>query len=82
MQIYHFDTGGFVAHKYTMPFSSCFFSVWYNRDGYAIDAERFDSRRRAYPVTAKQWQYIARHKLAGLMNEREIMEHKARGLTQ
>jgi len=82
MQIKHFETGGFVAHRYMVPGSSCYFSVWFNRDGFAIDAERIDSMRRSYPVTAKQWGYIQRHKIAGLMTESEIMTHKSKGLTQ
>lgn len=76
MQIKFFDTGGFVAHKYTVPDSRCHFSVWYNRDGFAIDAERVDSMRRSYPVTKTQWEYIQRHKIAGLMSEREIEKQR------
>lgn len=78
MQIAFFSNGGFVAHKYRMPESVCKFSVWFNRDGFAIDAQRIDSMGRAYPVTAKQWQHIERHKIAGLENATAIEKARNR----
>ena len=83
MRICHFGDGrGFVAHKYRVPGSNCHFSVWFNRDGYATDAERFDTFNRSFPATAKQWEYIRRHKIAGLSNETEINQHRNKGLTK
>lgn len=80
MQISFFSSGGFVAHKYRVPGLRSKFSVWFNRDGQAIEAERIDSRNRAFPVnrTSPAWQYIERHRLAGLSTEAEIC--KASGL--
>lgn len=70
MQIKFFNEGfgGFVAHRYTVPGCASRFSVWFNRDGFAIDAERFDARGRSYPVKADSpaWRYIERHKVAGI----------------
>lgn len=78
MQIAFFSNGGFVAHKYRVPESACKFSVWFNRDGFATDARRIDSIGRAYPVTAKQWQHIERHKIAGLENATAIEKARNR----
>ena len=78
MQIKFFSDGlGFVAHKYRMAESACRFSVWFNEDGYAIDAQRIDARNRCYPVTPQQMERIQRYKLAGLGSAAEI--RKARG---
>lgn len=70
MQIAFFDCGrrGFVAHKYRVPGLASRFSVWFNIDGFAVSAERIDACGRAYPVPedSPAWQYIARHKIAGL----------------
>lgn len=82
MQIAHFGHGlGFVAHKYRVPGSNCRFSVWFNRDGYATSAERIDSCNRVYEPTTAQWEYIRRHRIAGLSNETEINQHREKGLT-
>lgn len=74
MQIAFFSNGGFVAHRYRIEGLKSKFSVWYNRDGFAIDAERIDSLGRSYPVKAgsKAWEYISRHKIAGLDGESQI----------
>jgi hypothetical protein len=68
MQIAYFETGGFVAHKYRIPWIKSKFSVWFNRDGFAIDACRIDARNRCFPVNRNSpaWQYIERNKIAGL----------------
>ena len=70
MQIQFFDNGyrGFVAHKYYIPGNKSKYSVWFNRDGYAIDAERIDAKGRSFNVreNSKAWRYIERHKIAGL----------------
>jgi hypothetical protein len=68
MNIAYFSTGGFVAHKYRIGGLKSKFSVWFNIDGFAIDAERIDARGRSFPVDKNSavWRYIERHKLAGL----------------
>ena len=76
MQIAFFNQGrgGFVAHKYRIAGLQSKFSVWFNRDGQAINAQRVDKRGRAYPVpaTSPAWKHIERYRLAGLSNAREI----------
>ena len=74
MQIRHFSTGGFVAHKYRVPGLRSKFSVWFNRDGFAVEAERIDARGRSFPVPkiSPAWRYIERHKIAGLDSEPAI----------
>lgn len=77
MQISLFNGGhgGFVAHKYRVPGLASRFSVWFNRDGFAIDAQRIDARGRAYsvPRDGATWRYIERHKIAGLDCARSIL---------
>jgi hypothetical protein len=76
MQIKFFDQGrrGFVAHRYFIPGNKSKYSVWFNCHGYAVDAERIDAKGRSFNVRAdsKAWQYIERHKLAGLEGATEI----------
>ncbi len=80
MQIATFSTGGFVAHKYRIPGIKSKFSVWFNRDGFAHDAERIDRLNRSMPVpeNSPAWDYISRHKLAGLEGETEIAAYRAK----
>jgi len=77
MQIQFFDNGyrGFVAHKYYIPGNKSKYSVWFNRDGYAVNAERIDAMGRSFNVRAnsKAWQYIERYQIAGLDGEAEIL---------
>lgn len=71
MQIHYFQPGaGYVAHKYRVPGLASKFSVWFNEDGIAIDAERIDRLNRAHPVyeDSPAWRYIARHRIAGHEN--------------
>lgn len=79
MNIAYFSTGGFVAHKYRVDGLKSKFSVWFNADGFAIDAERIDARGRSFPVdkSSAVWRYMERHKLAGLDSAAAIA--KARG---
>jgi len=74
IQVFNHGESGFVAHGYRVPGLASDFSVWFNRDGFAIDAERIDARRRAYPVPASSpaWRYIEARQLAGLSNAAEI----------
>jgi len=76
MQIAFFNQGrgGFVAHNYRITGLKSKFSVWFNRDGKAIDAERIDAGRRVYPVPVHSpaWRHIERYRLAGLSNALEI----------
>jgi len=77
MQIQFFANGhrGFVAHRYFIPGNKSKYSVWFNRDGHAIDAERIDVKGRSFNVRAnsRAWRYIERHKLAGLEGATEIL---------
>ena len=77
MQIQFLDNGyrGFVAQRYVIPGNKSNYSVWFNRDGYAIDAERIDAKGRSFNVreNSKAWRYIERHKIAGLDGETEIL---------
>ena len=67
MQIAYFSNGGFVAHKYRVDGRKSKFSVWFNIDGFAIDAERIDAHGRVFPVNKNSivWREIERHKIAG-----------------
>ena len=71
-----FDQGrrGFVYHGYTLDGMQSKFSVWFNRDGFAIDAQRIDSRGRSYPVLTDSptWRAIERYRIAGLEGASEI----------
>lgn len=82
MQLSYFDHGrkGYVAHKYRIDGIRSKFSVWFNQDGFAIDAQRIDSRGRAYPVKTDSpiWRDISRHKLAGHFNADEIQQSARR----
>ena len=79
MKIAYLNAGGFVAHSYRVDGLKSKFSVWFNFDGFAIDAERIDARGRSFPVDKNSavWRYIERHKLAGLDSAAAIA--KARG---
>lgn len=76
MQIAYFEQGrkGFVAHKYRIDGVKSKFSLWFNRDGFPIDAERIDSRGRSYAVNrnSDMWRHIEKYKIAGLSNASEI----------
>ncbi len=80
MQISTFSTGGFVAHKYRIPGIKSKFSVWFDRDGFALEAERIDRAGRSFPIPegSPAWRHIARHKLAGLEGETEIAAYRAK----
>lgn len=70
MHISYLDYGnlGFVVHGYIMPHISTMtvrWSVWFDSQGYAYDAEGRDRMGRRRAPTPKQWAYISRHKLAG-----------------
>lgn len=60
IQIQKFVTGGFVAHKMTVPGSPCRFSAWFTPDGVLIDAERIDSAGRGYPAGVLQRRALQR----------------------
>ena len=79
MNIAYFSTGGFVAHNYRVDGIKSKFSVWFNVDGFAIDAERIDARGRSFPVdkNSAAWRDIARHKLAGLDSASAIEKARA-----
>lgn len=72
MQLSSFGPGrGFVAHKYRVPGCKSRFSVWFDSNGRAVDAERKDSLGRCFPVPAHSpaWRYIRHRSLAGLVSE-------------
>lgn len=82
MQIAYFSNGGFVAHKYRVDGRKSKFSVWFNVDGFAIDAVRIDARGRVFPVSkgSSVWREIERHKIAGLGCASEIAAQSRRAL--
>lgn len=82
MQIAFFPAGGFVAHRYSVPGLASRFSVWFNRDGFPVDAERIDARGRSYPVpeSSPAGAYIFARKIAGLETESAIAAARAKGV--
>jgi hypothetical protein len=50
MQVSRFTDGGFVVHKLHLDGMASKFSIWISPQGILLDAERIDSRGRAYPV--------------------------------
>ena len=78
MQIAYFSNGGFVAHKYRIDGLKSKFSVWFNLDGFAVDAQRIDSRGRGYnvPENSPAWRHIERYKISGHENETQITQHR------
>jgi len=80
MQIQFFGPGlGFVAHKYRLAGFKSRFSVWFNRDGFPIDAERRDCLNRSFPITARQMEKIQKYKIAGLDSESAINKARESG---
>lgn len=79
MQIAYFSNGGFVAHNYRVDGLKSNFSVWFNVDGFAIDAKRIDALGRAFHVDKDSavWRDIERYKLAGHLNATEIARSAA-----
>ena len=60
IQIQKFVTGGFVAHKMTVPGSPCRFSAWFTAEGVLNDCERIDVKGRSYPVGILQRRALQR----------------------
>ena len=60
MQIQQFTTGGYVAHKMTVPGSLCRFSAWFTAEGLLNDCERIDAKGRSYPVGILQRRALQR----------------------
>lgn len=51
MQIYFFNTGGFVCHKIVLAGYANHFSAWYDADGNLLDCETLNDRTgQARPV--------------------------------
>lgn len=55
IQVSYFQTGGFVVHKAKLAESAANrFSVWFDANGKATEAERFDRLNRSTRATPKQ----------------------------